>query len=62
MPQMFYNCSSLDELDLSNFNTSKVEIMGQMFYNTPNLKTIYASENFVTTALSGDNSSKDMFS
>jgi hypothetical protein len=36
--------------------------MGQMFFNTPNLKTIYASEKFVTTALSGDTSSKDMFS
>ncbi len=59
---MFYWCSGLNELDLTNFNTPKVTAMGQMFYNTPNLKTIYASDNFVTTALSWDTSSKDMFS
>ena len=59
---MFYWCSGLNELDLTNFNTPKVTAMGQMFYNTQNLKTIYASENFVTNALSGDTSSKDMFS
>ena len=59
---MFYWCSGLNELDLTNFNTPKVTAMGQMFFNTPNLKTIYASENFVTTALSWDTSSKDMFS
>ena len=62
MIAMFYWDSSLLELDLSNFDTSKVMAMQQMFYNTPNLKTIYASEKFVTTALSWDTSSKDMFS
>ena len=62
MNQMFLNCSGLAELDLSSFDTSNVTNMGQMFFNTPNLKTIYASEKFVTTALSWDTSSKDMFS
>ena len=62
MSQMFYGCSGLIELDLSNFDTSNVTNMYSMFYNTPNLKTIYASEKFVTNALSGDTSSKDMFS
>ena len=62
MNWMFYWCSWINELNLSNFATSNVTNMFSMFYNTPNLKTIYASEKFVTTALSGDNSSKDMFS
>ena len=62
MGVMFYWCTSLINLDLSRFDTSKVQDMNVMFYNTPNLKTIYASEKFVTTALSWDNSSKDMFS
>ncbi len=28
---MFYECSSLTSLDVSNFNTSKVTDMGSMF-------------------------------
>ena len=62
MNAMFNWDSNLGNLDLSSFDTSNVKDMNKMFYNTPNLKTIYASENFVTTALSWDNSSKDMFS
>ena len=62
MSYMFYWCSWINELNLSNFNTSNVTNMASMFYNTPNLKTIYASNKFVTTALSWDTSSKDMFS
>ena len=62
MNAMFNWDSNLKNLDLSSFDTSNVKDMNKMFYNTPNLKTIYASENFVTTALSWDNSSKDMFS
>jgi len=62
MNHMFQNCSNLTWLDLSNFDTSNVTNMYSMFYNTPNLKTIYASDKFVTTALSWDTSSKDMFS
>ena len=60
MSQMFYGCSGLIELDLSNFDTSNVNNMIAMFYNTPNLKTIYASDKFVTTNLSYNPG--DMFS
>ena len=61
MPAIFQNCSWLVELDLSNWDTSNVTNMHSMFYGDQNLKTIYASENFVTTALSGNNSSEMMF-
>ena len=37
---MFYNCSNLTELDLSNLDTSKVANMTYMFYNCSNLKKI----------------------
>ena len=32
MELMFYGCSSLKELNLSNFNTNNVNDMGYMFY------------------------------
>ncbi len=32
MTMMFYNCSSLTNLDLRNFDTSKVTNMSNMFY------------------------------
>ena len=57
MGYMFWGCTGLKELDLSNFDTRKVTNMGSMFYNTPNLKTIYASDKFVTTALTWNYSS-----
>ncbi len=37
MQRMFYNCSSLTELDLSSFNTSKVTDMHSMFSNCSSL-------------------------
>ena len=40
---MFYDCTSLEELDLSNFNTENVEITGCMFYNCTSLKKINLS-------------------
>ena len=46
-------------LDLSSFNTNKVTNMNYMFNTATNLKTIYASSNFVTTNAS---SSYKMFS
>lgn len=52
MHGMFYNCDELKELDLRNFNTSKVEDMYFMFANCSNLERIYATDSFVTTALS----------
>ena len=48
MYYMFYNCTSLESLDLTNFNTAKVTNMTAMFRKCSVLKTIYASDKFVT--------------
>ena len=40
---MFLNCSSLDELNLSNFNTNNVTYMSYMFYNCSSLKELNLS-------------------
>ena len=54
---MFMNCYNLTTLDLSNFNTKKVEDMSEMFCmdaeqgKVSRLKTIYASELFKLYAL-----------
>ena len=48
MSDMF-SLSSLVSLDLSNFDTSNVTNMNSMFAYSENLKTIYASDKFVTT-------------
>ena len=45
---MFYNCQNLNSLDLTSFNTPKVEHISYMFLNCYALTTIYASDNFVT--------------
>ena len=37
---MFYRCSSLTSLDLSNFDTSNVTDMAYMFYNCSNLTSL----------------------
>jgi len=50
MSNMF-GYSQATTLDLSSFNTSKVTNMGSMFYSATNLKTIYVSSKFVTTAV-----------
>ena len=44
---MFYNCSSLSNLDLSNFNTKTVKNMGYMFYGCNKLSSLNLS-NFIT--------------
>ena len=59
MVLMFYGCSRLISLDLSGFDTQKVVHMDRMFSNCNNLKTIFVSDKFVTTAVQ---SSSDMFS
>jgi len=43
MEEMFYNCSSLEELDLSNFNTSKLTNMQYTFYNCTDLTVLNLS-------------------
>lgn len=47
MKSMFSN-SKVSSIDLSSFDTSKVIDMTTMFNNCSNLKTIYASDKFVT--------------
>ena len=54
---MFYNCSSLKSLDLTNFNISQVSNMTSMFYNCKNLSFLNLS-NFDT---SGVNEKNEMF-
>ena len=66
MTHMFYvldkNKTKLETIDLSSFDTSNVENMAQMFYNCVKLKTIYASDKFVTTKLTENMSDLFMFS
>ena len=38
MSWMFYECSSLQSIDLSSFNTTNVEDMGFMFFRCSSLK------------------------
>ena len=40
MKDLFYGCTSLKELDLSNFNTDNVTDMSYMFYNCSSLKRL----------------------
>ena len=57
MSNMF-SSSKAPTLDVSNFDTSKVTDMSYMFDSSKNLKTIYASDKFVTTKVT---SSTNMF-
>ncbi|HAH17609.1 MAG TPA: hypothetical protein DCL29_01110, partial [Eubacterium sp.] len=50
MYEIFAMCQATT-LDLSSFDTSNVTTMENMFSGMPNLSTIYASNKFVTTAL-----------
>ena len=59
MKDMFYRCSALTSLDLSNFNTAEVTDMTEMFYSCSALTTIFVSDKFVTGQVT---SSVDMFS
>ena len=58
MDNMFYGCSALKSLDLTNFNTAKVTYMNNMFYGCSALTTIYASDKFDTDNV---RNSLDMF-
>ena len=51
MSQMFNDCPCLASLDVTSFNTANVTDMENMFSAGPNLKTIYASDKFVTNAV-----------
>ena len=52
MRNMFYRATSLQSLDLSNFNTKNVVDMYAMFYHMPSLKTLnvtsFNTENVLT--------------
>ena len=41
---MFYECESLEKIDLSNLNPKKVTRMEYMFYKCPNLEYIDISQ------------------
>lgn len=49
MNAMFHNCAE-EELDLSGFDTSKVQFFSQMFENSPNLKRIKGLEKWDTSS------------
>ena len=56
MGHMFWGCNGLTSLDLTSFNTANVTYMDFMFNNCSTLKTIYASDKFVTSKVqSGEN-------
>jgi surface protein len=38
MECMFFECNSLKNIDLSNFNTQNITYMGDMFYECNSLK------------------------
>lgn len=48
MENMFAGCESLQELDLSHFNTANVKNMTRMFNLNYNLKTLHWSSSFTT--------------
>ena len=52
---MFYFCSTLTSLDLSNFNTSQVTNIGYMFFYCRNLQTIYVGSGWSTAAVIASN-------
>ena len=49
MNAMFQGCNELEDLDLSNFNTSNVTDMGWMFNQCFKLKQIIGINNFNTS-------------
>ena len=51
MKAMFQECNVLEELDLSNFNTSKVTDMGWMFNKYYKLRKIIGKKNLIQIKL-----------
>ena len=50
MSRMFYNCSSLESIDLSSFNTTNVKDMRCLFSDCSSLKSIDLSSFNTTNA------------
>ena len=46
---LFYGCSNIDEIDLSNFNTAEVNTMASMFRECLSLTSITFGNNFITS-------------
>ena len=55
MGSLFRKCHNLKSLNLSSFNTSNVENMELMFYNTERIEQIYGIENFDTSKVENMN-------
>ena len=55
---MFYGCSALTSLNVSNFNTAKVTDMRCMFYGCSALTTIYCNDDWKSDVVQN---STDMF-
>ena len=51
MSYLFYGCESLEQIDLSQWNTANVRTMQGMFSNCSNLKDIAGHENWDTRSL-----------
>ena len=62
MQNMFYSSGNLTQLDLSSFDTSRVTNMHSLFEDCHSLKTIYASDTFVTDALGDGDNRTNLFS
>ena len=62
MQNMFYSSGNLTEIDLTAFDTSRVTNMHSLFEDCTSLKTIYASDTFVTDALSDGDNRTNLFS
>ena len=58
MSNLFGDCSSLTELDLSHFNTGNVTDMSGMFSECSSLKTIYVGDQWSTASITNG---KNMF-
>ena len=48
MSNMFYGCKSLSSLNLSSFNTEKVQDMSKMFIDCSSLQTIYCNNTWTS--------------
>lgn len=51
MHSMFFNCTSLETLDLSSFNTEKVKYMYTMFNGATNLRSIKLPKGFIASSV-----------
>ena len=61
MGNMFNGCKSLEDLDLSSFNTSNLSGMSNMFYGCESLKSLNLS-NFNVSNLKGQTALHQTFS